>query len=382
MKKLLMLTVCVMLLGVAGNAVAVIDWAGNTWPNSGANVTPTGPVDVYAQVFKTGVTEAPGQGADLSAVIYYTTDIAAETSAVMPYFGDNGSNDEYKAQIPQAALLGASYVDVRIVFSDASDGTEYTDVQDQAGNVPPLRYNVVDVLPNDVIVRFTLCMSGMETLGDPCVIGSAPEIGAWGTGVNMAITGTPELYTVDVVFAAGGSPSFEYKYKKDGCVDWEGVGNRVVSLPTDGTTLVELAVDSWDNLPITCGLGNTLEEEKVVCFQVCMNGVENTGGVCTVGNIPELTTWGQGTPSQLVGVDLYQTCIVFPAGTAIPLEIQYKFKKDDCNTWEGGDNKIIVLDNSLSYETTLTHVWEDGNGVCEPVAVEGATWGAIKGMYR
>jgi hypothetical protein len=35
---------------------------------------------------------------------------------------------------------------------------------------------------------------------------------------------------------AGGNPSFEYKYKKDGCTDWEWVGNRAVTLPTDGSS--------------------------------------------------------------------------------------------------------------------------------------------------
>ncbi len=383
MKKLLTLTVCVMLLGVAGNALAVIDWAGNMWPNSGASVTPTGPVDVYAQVFKAGVTDAPGQGADISAVLFYTTDIAATASSPMTFLGDNGeNNDEYTAQIPQAVLLGASYVDVEIVFTDATDGSEYTDLVDQAGNVAPLRYNVIDVLPNDVTVRFTLCMSGVETTDVPCVIGSAAEIGAWDTGVNMAPTATDELYTVDVVFVAGGNPSFEYKFKKDGCVTWEGTSNRVVNLPTDGTTLVELAPDSWEFLPITCGLGSGLEEDKVICFQVCMDGVDNSGGVCTVGNIPELDAWGAGIGATMVGPNLFQTCIVFPAGTAIPLNIEYKFKKDNCESWETAPNRLVTLDNSLDAETILTHAWDDGPGVCEPVAVEDAAWGTIKGMYR
>ena len=74
---------------------------------------------------------------------------------------------------------------------------------DQNQNPPPLRFNVSDVLPVDVTVRFTMCMSGEVTDGAPCVIGSAPEIGGWGTGVDMAnIDG--ELWQVDVVFAAGG----------------------------------------------------------------------------------------------------------------------------------------------------------------------------------
>ena len=382
MKKLLTLTVCVMVLGMAGNAFALIDWAGNVWPNSGANVTPTGPLDVYAQVYKSGVTDPGGQGADISAVLLYTTDIAAQASVSMNYLGDVGANDEYTAQIPQAALAGASWVDVTVVFADATDGTEFEITGDQGGTPPPLRYNVIDVLPNDVTVRFTLCLSGAETLGDPCVIGSAAEIGAWGTGVNMIFVGPDQLYTVDVVFAAGGNPSFEYKFKKDDCATWEGTGNRPVTLPTDGTTLVELAPDSWEFAPITCGLGNTLEEEKVICFQVCMDGVENSGGVCTVGGIPELDNWGAGVQAAPIGANLNQTCVVFPAGTAIPLNIEYKFKKDDCNTWEGGGNKVIVLDNSLAYETTVTHSWEDGPGVCEPVAVEEAAWGTIKSLYR
>jgi hypothetical protein len=382
MKKLLTLTVCVMLLGVAGNAFALIDWAGNVWPNSGQNVTPTGPIDVYAQVYKAGVTDVPGQGADLTAVLFYTTDIAAQATAPMSYLGDVGGNDEYSAQVPQAALLGATWVDVTVVFTDGTDASEFEVTGDQGGNTPPFRYNVIDVLPNDVTVRFTLCLDTVETLGDPCVIGSAAEIGAWDMGVPMALDGTPDLYQVDVVFAAGGNPSFEYKFQKDGCTTWEGTGNRPVNLPTDGTNFVELEIDSWEFAPVGCGLGSVLTEDKVICFQVCLDGVETAGGVCTVGGIPELDNWGNGTTAQLVGLDLYQTCVVFAAGTPIPLNIEYKFKKDACQTWEGTGNHLAVLDNSLDAETTLTHTWEDGPGVCAPVAVEEAAWGTIKGMYR
>ena len=374
MKKLLMLTVCVMVLGVAGNAFALIGWAGNVWPPDTHNVIPTGPVDVYAQVWKDGVTDPPGQGADISGMLYYTTDIAAQVGVPMAYNTDIGANDEYTAQVPQAALVGATWVDVDVVFADASDGTDFP--------IATVRYNVIDVLPNDVTVRFSLCMSGSPTTGEPCVIGSAAEIGSWGTGVSMAQVGDPEFYTVDVVFAAGGNPTFEYKFKKDTCNTWESTANRFVTLPTDGTILVELATDSWEFLPITCGLGNTLDEDKVICFQVCMDGVETLGGVCTVGGIPELDNWGAGIAAPLVGVDLYQTCVTFPAGTAIPLNIEYKFKKDACATWESVGNRLIVLDNSLATETTLTHSWDDGPGVCEPVAVEEASWGTIKGMYR
>jgi hypothetical protein len=373
MKKLLMLTVCAVLLGTAGNALAIIDWAGNPWPTDGANVIPTDPVDMYVQVYKDGVTTGPGQGLGIAAHFDWNTDNGNSGSSPMFYNTDIGDNDEYTGQIPVGALFGASQVSVTVTFTDETDGTAY---------LVTYAYNVVDVLPVDVTVRFTLCMSGAETTGEPCVIGSAAEIGSWGAGVMMTPTATPELYTVEVNFLAGGNPNFEYKFKKDLCNTWESTANRLVSLPTDGTTFVELAPDSWEFLPITCGLGSTLEEDKVICFQVCMDGVENTGGVCTVGGIPELDNWGAGVTAAPIGANLYQTCVVFPAGTAIPLNIEYKFKKDDCNTWEGGDNKLIVLDNSLAAETTVTHTWEDGPGVCEPVAVEDAAWGTIKSLYR
>ncbi|MDX2475692.1 MAG: hypothetical protein QNL91_18530 [Candidatus Krumholzibacteria bacterium] len=82
----------------AGNAFAVIDWAGQVWPTDGHAVVPTGPVDVYAQVFKTGVTDAVGQG----------------------------------------ALLGAAWVDVTVIFTDATDASDFEVVGDQNSNPPQM----------------------------------------------------------------------------------------------------------------------------------------------------------------------------------------------------------------------------------------------------
>ena len=382
MKKLIMPVIVMLALATAVSAFAAVDWAGNVYPNSGAAVVPTGPVNVYAQVYQAGVTDAPGQGADITAVMFYTTDIAAQVALPMAYLGDNGaSNDEYTAQIPQSALAGAAWVDVTIIFTDVL-GEDYEVSNDQAGNPPPFRYNVTNVLPNDVNVTFSICLSGAATAGDVCVIGSAAEIGTWGTGVNLTNVGG-ELWEGTVTFLAGGNPNFEYKYKKDGCASWEGVGNRLVTLPTDGSTDYQIPqVDSWDNLPIACGLGSTLEQDKVVCFQVCMAGVETLGGVCVTGGLAALSGWGDGVPMTMVAADLYQACIIIPAGTPVPQSFEYKFKKDDCATWESTGNHAFSVDNASAAETTLTHSWENGVGVCDPVGVERATWGATKSLYR
>lgn len=373
MKKLLTIALCALAMTAAGSAFAVIDWAGNVWPTDAANVVPTAAVDVYAQVYKAGFTDGAGQGADLSGVLTWTNDLTASAGVAMTYNTDVGNNDEYTAQIPQSALVGATWVDVSITFGDATDGSEYT--------VTTVRYNVVDVLPNDVTVSFTMCLGADTSTGDVCVIGSAAEIGAWGTGVTMTDDGGG-LYSVDVVFAAGGNPTFEYKFQKDGCTAWESVGNRLVTLPTDGTTSVVLAPDSWNNQPLGCGLGDVLAEDKVVCFQICMTGVTSTGGICAVGNIPELDAWGAGIPTVEIAVDLYQACIILPAGSAMPINIEYKFKKDDCATWESVGNRLLTIDNSSPASQTLTNTWDDGPGACDPVGVEEASWGTLKGMYR
>jgi hypothetical protein len=278
-------------------------------------------------------------------------------------------------------LLGAGTVTTQFMVHDLEDESWFYDIGDQGGNAAPQTYNIVDVLPNDVDVTFTVCMSGEAFTGGPCVVGSAAEINTWGSGVVMNSLGG-DLFEVTVTFLAGGNPSFEYKYQKNSCVDWESVGNRLVALPTDGTTAVVLGTDSWNNLPMGCGVGDYLTEDKTVCFQVCLDGVDTTGAVCIVGNVAELDGWGAGIPAAMVGPGLYQACVVFPAGSAYPINLEYKSKKDDCNTWEGGGNNLFTVDDSIASETTLTHTWEGGAGICAPVGNEDSTWGSLKAQYR
>lgn len=380
MKKLILIT-ALLSIALVGSASAVVGWAGNVWPNNGANVVPTGPVDVYAQVWKDGVTSLPGQGMDIEAYMEVTTDLTGPIMTSMTFLGDNGSNDEYTAQIGQTLLVGASWVSVNVRFHDLTDDTWVDFCPDQTGAPGPQVYNIVDVLPVDIQVTFSVCMSGEVFTDGPCVVGSAPEINSWGAGVVMNPLGG-DLFDVVVTFAAGGNPSFEYKYQKDGCSAWESVPNRLVALPTDGTTSVVLDLDSWNNLPMGCGMGQNLTEDKTVCMQVCLEGVENTGSVCIVGNLPELDSWGTGIPAIMVGPGLYQACVTFPAGSPYPINLEYKAKKDDCATWEGGGNQFFTVDDNTASDTTLTHVWENGPGYCAPVGNENSTWGSLKAQYR
>jgi hypothetical protein len=381
MKKMVTLAILALLVATTGTALGSIGWAGNVWPNSGASVTPTGPVDVYAQVWEGGVTDMPGQGANISATMSLLNDLGSSQDVAMGYLGDVGNNDEYTAQIPTSMLVGAAWVQVSITFHDEDEFVDYGPISDQAGNPAPLQYSVVNVTPVDIDVTFSVCLSGATTAGDVCVIGSAAEIGAWGTGVNLTqVDG--DLYEGTVTFPAGSNPSFEYKFKKDGCATWESVGNRPVTLPTDGTASVVLDLQSWDNLPLGCGQGQVLSEDKVVCFQVCTAPDGTNGGVCVTGGLAELTNWGDGLAMSQIGQDLYQACLVFPAGTAIPLSFEFKFKKDGCGTWESVANRSFTVDDSIAAETTLTYGWDDGENLCAPVDGDDSSWGALKSMFR
>jgi hypothetical protein len=381
MKKLFMFATIAVAMFAAGQSLATIGWAGNVWPNAGSAQVPTGPFNVYVQVWKGGVTDLPGQGAGITVQMNVTNNLGGSDSVMFGFQGDNGSNDEYTGQVAQSMLMGASTVTVDFVVTDTTDGTTYGPINDQAGHTSPLTYNVTDVLPNNVAVTFTMCMSGEVTSGAPCVIGDAPAIGTWGTGVNMTqVSG--DLYSVVVTFPAGTNPNFEYKFKKDGCSSWESVGNRLVSLPTDGTTAVTLGTDSWNNLPIGCGIGQTLTETKVVCFQVCVDAVGTAGGVCVIGNTAELSNWGAGVAATEISAGLWQACIAFPAGMPIPQNLEYKFKKDGCATWEGVGNRAFTVDNASAPETTLTSNWENGLGACSTVDTDNQTWGGLKSLFR
>lgn len=380
MKRLVLVAAVLATACLATSAQATIGWAGNVWPLHGASVVPTGPVNVYAQVWKSGVTDMPGQGPGIAAELRYTTDIAPMQTAAMAYNTDVGSNDEYVGQVPQAALVGASYVDVTVIFTDLTDMTTFEVTGDQQGNPPPLRYNVVNVLPNNVDVTFTLCMSGTPTNGPPCVIGSAAEIGSWGTGVNMTnVSG--ELWQVTVTFLAGGNPNFEYKYKKDGCTDWEWVGNRAVTLPTDGTTSVALATDSYNNAPMGCGQGEVLDAVRRWCFRLCARDIQ-APPFCVIGSVSQLGNWGTGVTLTQIGPQSYQACVEFPAGTPVPLNVEYKYKKDGCNTWESVGNRSFTVDNGNPPETTLHDTWDNQPLECDPVATEPVDWSAIKVLFR
>ena len=137
-------------------------------------------------------------------------------------------------------------------------------------------------------------------------------------------------------------------------------------------------------LPIT----EVTSQDVTVRFHMCLtSGIETTGGVCITGSHPELTTWGDGVPMSLScpsqDPKLYQVDILFPAGSNPYVE--YKFKKDDCVTWEEGDNHSFTIDDTNpTYEIPWVDGWQYITPDCPgcATAAEQIEWGTIKAIYK
>lgn len=392
MKRLIAVSVCTFLLCLAGTAMAAVDWVGEVWPNYFTSQPNHTDMVVYIQVYKAGVTDAPGQGAGISAEFDWVGEsnggVCSPGFVAMTYNGDVGNNDEYMGVIAQEDFAGCSVVFILdFDIFDHSDGRLYPGpFPDQNGVNSVGIYPVMRVLQNEVDVTFTLCMSGEPHDGAPFLVGNAPVLGDWcdgGSPVQMTGLGG-DLYETTVTFPVGTNPELSYKYQMAACAQEEISGVRSATLPIDGTTTVSLYGDSWNDLPLGCGLQDYLDADRVIHFYACLDGVENSGDVCIHGNVPELGgEFGDPVPMYYAGDELWTCAQVFPEGLPVPVTLEFRFVKDDCGTWETTQPHEFVLDNSVSNQPVgVHHNWQNLPGACNPVATETTSWGSLKSIYR
>lgn len=90
---------------LTATAAPQLDWVNVQWPASGT-IASGGAYDVYAQVYKSGLTEPAGQGAGVTAWIGYSSSNTNPDTwtnwVAATYNGDSGNNDEYKADLGTA----------------------------------------------------------------------------------------------------------------------------------------------------------------------------------------------------------------------------------------------------------------------------------------
>ncbi len=124
-------------------APAALGWVGNLWPASGSTSTITAGagLDVYVQVSKDGVTNNPGQGADISCTLHWGKvdsfggGWSNVTDTPMTYNTDVGNNDEYKATLTpgqglyEFTAFCTDLTDSGVTWSDNPSGNGRLEVQ-------------------------------------------------------------------------------------------------------------------------------------------------------------------------------------------------------------------------------------------------------------
>lgn len=146
--------------------------------------------------------------------------------------------------------------------------------------------------------------------------------------------------------------------------------------------------DQWNNppnffLPIT----QVTARDVTVRFHLCLPyGIDSFFDVCVTGSQPPLTNWGNGVlmhfTCQGASPKLYEVAVLFPAGSNPYVE--YKYKKDDCNTWDCDPNHQFTIDDSGPTQDLGLDTWCWGTPDCPecPSPVDDASWGTIKALYR
>lgn len=220
---------------------AEINWAGNVYPNDGATFSDT--FYVYFQIYKDGITNQEGQGADITAYIEYSLDGGDLVSVEMPYFGESGNNDEYRFMFTPEMFDGFSQIEAECIGYDGADDSYYYGGQDQNGNEPPFTYNIVEAIEQDVTVHFYVDMSLETVSGDVKVAGTFTS---WGDNPILMelLEGYSSVYHAAVVFPQGSNPYQEYKFI-NGEV-WEYTGNRPLEID-DSETEQELDIVYFNN---------------------------------------------------------------------------------------------------------------------------------------
>lgn len=182
------------------------------------------------------------------------------------------------------------------------------------------------------------------------------------------------------------APEGDYQGKVVLDNNWDQSTGDNVSFHSDGINPVTFTYDMSNNTT-TVSTQVVTQQDVVVTFHLCLpDGIDSFFDVCVTGSQDPLTNWGAGVlmgfSCETASPKLYQVDVMFPAGSD-PF-VEYKYKKDDCATWESTGNHTFNIDDSAPFQDLWVDGWEYGTPDCPDCAssVEDASWGIIKGLYR
>ena len=198
---------------------------------------------------------------------------------------------------------------------------------------------------------------------------------------EMADPDLDDVWEYTVVVPAG-----NYQCKVTLNKNWDQSTGDNVSFTSDGLSPITFAYDMSNNTT-TVSSQIVTQQDVTVTFTLCLpEGIDSFFDVCVTGSHPSLTTWGDGVlmsqPCPDIQPKLWMVDVMFPAGSD-PF-VEYKYKKDDCTTWEGTGNRPLVIDDSGPMQSLAADVWEFLATECPDCSspVEDASWGTIKSIYR
>lgn len=256
MKSIKYLLLCMMLVALgASTAQAAIGWAGQIWPTNGQVRLPNQNIGVYVQVWKPGVTEAPGPGAGISAALFYKrASEGAYTQVPMAFNVQIGANDEWWADIPSSALNGGEDQLFYVEIYDSEDGSTYAGAQDQAGNSPPFVLHIQPGTSRDVAVTFSVDMNCVNPILFTGGVFFTGDFLGWSTcnpNGAMSDVDADGIWEGTFVFPGGSNTNVQFKFQSnDGtsCI-WECGGNRTFviddSNPTQTLDLQVFCCEVW-----------------------------------------------------------------------------------------------------------------------------------------
>jgi len=226
-------------------------------------------------------------------------------------------------------------------------------------------------------------------MNPPIVVGDMQsELGGsdWDPGdtINTVMSDVDgdDVWLLSAVIA----PAGDYQCKIVLNNNWDQSTGDNISFYSDGIDPVTFSYDMSNNTT-TISSQVVTQQDVLVTFTVCLpDSIDSFFDVCVTGSHPSLTNWGFGIvmpqPCPAVQPKLWSVDVLFPAGSD-PF-VEYKYKKDDCQTWESTWNHSFDIDDSAPTQILLPDVWEYMGTECPSCAspVEDSSWGTIKSIYR
>jgi len=228
-----------------------------------------------------------------------------------------------------------------------------------------------------------------HSMNPPIVAGDMQsELGGsdWDPGDTVnSVMSDPDLDDVWELTAVI-APAGDYQCKVVLNNNWDQSTGDNVSFYSDGISPVTFSYDMSSNTTSVSSQVVT-QQDVTVTFTVCLpDSIDSFFDVCVTGSHPSLTDWGFGIlmprPCPDVQAKLWSVDVLFPAGSD-PF-VEYKYKKDDCQTWESTWNHSFTIDDSAPTQVLPADVWEYLAPFCPDCSspVEDTSWGTLKSLYR